>query len=1218
MSSSVKSEGASSTRKLLSASVLMAAGTLASRVLGILRTMLLAFILGNGTRQADIFNLSQTIPNAIYILFAGGALNTVLVPQIVRAIRHDDDGGEAYTNRIVTAFTLVIGAVTVVMTMAAPLITFLYTSDTWRAPELSAQYGSIVALTYLTMPQVFFYGVYVILGQVLNAQDRFGPMMWAPIANNIISILVVVVYLVVWGSGGDHGGAFTSEQIWLLGAGSTVGIVAQALVLLPFIRKVGFRFRPRFDLRGTGLGKTFQLTKWTLGYVAVNQVVLMLTNRLATSATASGAGGGSNVYSNAHLMWILPHSLITVSLATAMLPNASRLAAEGDLGGVAAEARKTMRLSLIALVPSAFVFLALSGPIAVLLFGHGQGSHDAVLIAWALMAFALGSVPFTIQFVCLRTFYALENTKTPFLLQCVIGAINAVGALALVHLASHPSWIAAALALSYSIAYLIGVQLSWRRLKRLVPALDGRELLLHVARLSIGSAIGALVAWFVADWVMRAIPGGVLGPLLGLMLGGTIITISFVGVGKLLKVRELSSLGDLVRARFRRGPAPEPDDEDTERSQHPHMPSISPEPATAAALVDDLMPTGLHTIIADGGFTGWDAAKLPGDAVPPVPAMPPLPQDEAQISTDDVLAGSPEISQIPTPVSSTSPLSPSTPVRPPAESTVEQHLMQAGDLLSTRFRLEELLAVRDGIETWRSHDLVLSRDVVAHVLPASSPHVHDLLQAARKGAVATDSRFLRVLDAVTLEEDPRGLGGYVVCEFAQGRSLMELLQRGPLSTLESAWIIRELSDALTSLHGQGLFHEHLTPNNVIITSLGSVKLVGFGVEAGFQPQSSVRWSDREAADVRGLASLLYAMLVCHWPGGEAWGLPAAPIIAGETAPPHAVAPGVSPALDRICSATLTERGAASDRRITTAAQLASALASVLGTADASADLESRVRQAEQAAAGRGDVTHPHSAVSPIRVSPATQVQPSLQPAPHPVPASPPSPEPDAMDEIQVKRPAYAGRPLLWAVLIGSIATLVICLLVVALNGMGPGAASPSTTPGNADNSANTTDPSAGTTVQVVKATDFDPKADNGSGDENPQDTDKAIDGDPATGWSTMRYRGNPNMGGEKPGVGLVLDLGQAVPIGSVEITFAAPGTDVQLRVPKQADAETAPMTREAEWRTIAHTSDESGQVTLQPSEATTSRYLLVYITKLPETEKGRYLTTINEVVVKRS
>lgn len=1223
MSNSAKGGNVSSTRTLLSASALMAAGTLASRALGILRTMLLAFILGNGTRQADIFNLSQTIPNGIYILFAGGALNTVLVPQIVRAIRHDEDGGEAFTNRIVTAFMLVISVVTVVMTIAAPLITHLYTSDAWRVPELATQYGSMVALAYLTMPQIFFYGVYMILGQVLNARDRFGPMMWAPIANNVISILVVVIYLVVWGSGGDHSGAFTTEQIWLLGLGSTLGIVAQALILVPFIKKIGFKFRPRFDLKGTGLGKTFQLTKWTLGFVAVNQIVLMLINQLATSATATGAGGGANVYANAHLMWILPHSLITVSLATAMLPNASRLAAAGDLDGVADEARKTMRLSLIALVPSAFVFIALSGPIAVLLFGHGQGSHDAVLIAWALMAFALGSVPFTIQFVCLRTFYALENTKTPFLLQCVIGTVNAAGALALVHLAANPSWTAAALALSYSIAYVVGVQLSWRQLKRLVPALNGRELLLHVARLAIGSAVGSVPAWFVADWVMRTIPGGIVGPLLGLLLGGALIGGSFIGIGKLLKIRELSSLSDLVRSRFRRGPSSptETDEEDTERSSAPHVPSIAPEPATAAALVDDLMPTGLHTIIADGGFNGWDTAKIPGQfPAPPAPAMPPLPRDEAQITTDDILATNinPAISDIPTPVSSTSPLTPATPPRPQPVSASGQQLMQPGDLLSTRFRLEELLEVRGGIETWRSHDLVLSRDVVAHVLPASSPHVHDLLQAARKGAVATDSRFLRVLDAVSLTEDPRGLGGYVVCEFARGHSLMELLQRGPLSTLEAAWIIRELADALTSLHGQGLFHEQLNPDNVIITKLGSVKLVGFGVEAGFHPQASVRWSDREAADVRGLASLLYAMLVCHWPGGAAWGLPAAPIIAGETAPPHQVATGVSPALDRICSATLTERGAAADRRITTAAQLAAALASVLGTADASADLEARVRQAEQAALGRGPAPQQRSAVSPARVSPPTQVQPRVHPT------APPAPEPasstvnDEEDEIPVKRTPYAGRPLLWAVLIGAVATLVISLLIVALNGANSGN-TPPTAPGS-NGAPSTTDganPAAGSVVPVVQATDFDPVADNGSGNENPEDVAKATDGDPATGWPTMRYRGSAKMGGEKPGVGLVLDLGEAVPIGSVDVTFADPGTTVQLRVPKQAEAQEAPMTRESDWRTVAETTDESGQVTLTPGEATTSRYVLVYVTQLPEVEQGRYLTTIHEIVVKR-
>lgn len=201
----------------------------------------------------------------------------------------------------------------------------------------------MVALTYLTLPQIFFYGAFFLFGQILNARDKFGPMMWAPITNNVISILTMGVYFVVWGNGDDHSQAFTTAQILVLGIGSTLGIAAQLITLLPFIRRVGFKLRPRFDLKGTGLGKTFSLTKWTFGFVAVNQVALMLVNQLATSATATGHGAGATVYSNAHLLWILPHSLITVSLATAMLPNAPRLAASGDSAGVAQEFTKTIR-----------------------------------------------------------------------------------------------------------------------------------------------------------------------------------------------------------------------------------------------------------------------------------------------------------------------------------------------------------------------------------------------------------------------------------------------------------------------------------------------------------------------------------------------------------------------------------------------------------------------------------------------------------------------------------------------------------------------------------------------------------------------------------------------------------------------------------------------------------------------------------------------------------
>ncbi len=184
----------------------MAAGTALSRVMGFFRLMLLAFLFGNSTRQADMFNIANQLPNSMYILLAGGVLNTVLVPQLVRAIKTDKDRGEAYTNRIMTLGLLGLGVITIALTLAVPAIIHLYSAGGWREPALSAQYESMVMLGYYCMPQVFFYGVHVLAGQVLNARDRFGPMMWAPIANNVVSILVLTLYLVVFGRG-DNAGA---------------------------------------------------------------------------------------------------------------------------------------------------------------------------------------------------------------------------------------------------------------------------------------------------------------------------------------------------------------------------------------------------------------------------------------------------------------------------------------------------------------------------------------------------------------------------------------------------------------------------------------------------------------------------------------------------------------------------------------------------------------------------------------------------------------------------------------------------------------------------------------------------------------------------------------------------------------------------------------------------------------------------------------------------
>lgn len=1202
----------------------MASGTLISRFLGFIRTFLVAFILGNGTRQADILSLANTIPTALYTLFAGGALNTVLVPQIVRAIRHDDDGGEAYTNRIITAFMFVIGVVTVIMVLFTPLITWLYVADEWRAPDLTSQYGSMVLMTYLTMPQIFFYGVFYLFGQVLNARDKFGPMMWAPIANNIVSIAVMAMYLVVWGTSGNHAAAFTLQQNLLLGAGATLGIVVQALVLMPYLRKVGFKYRPRFDWRGVGLGHTLHLTKWTLGFVAVNQVVLMVVQRLATSATAEGSGGGVTVYNNAHLMWILPHSLVTVSLVTAMLPSASRFAATGDLDGVAQEARKTLRLSLIALVPATVAFLALAGPMSVLLFGHGQGSRDAVLVAWALMAFATGLIPYTMQAVYLRTFYALEDTRTPFFLQCAIAATNAIVAVILVSLINSPSWTAALLALANAAAYLLGVQLTWRFLRRKVPALEGMETVLHIMRLLIAASVGGVPAWFAADFIMRAIPNGLIGPMVALLVGGGLLLVGYVLVGKLLKVRELRNMTDLLKSRLGRRPAGKPKPEKDEGSipNEPPVPTISTEAATAAAMVDDLMPTAIHSIIVDSDFNGWDAARLPDHhrRRKPTPAMPPMMHTEFEDSVSTAIRPAAAIqddedtddrSEMPVPDENS--LLPQPLPEPSPAPVWEPKLVQAGDLLSTRFRIEEIMAIREGVETWRAHDMVLSRDVVAHVLPADGPRNEELLASARKGATATDARFLRVLDAVNLEGDRRGIGGYVVCEYAAGRSLTELMRFGTFTTLEASWVVYELADALIAPHGQGLFHEHLNPDNVVITTLGAVKIVGFGIEAGLAPSDEARWLDREAADVKGLASLLYAMLVSHWPGSSGWGLPAAPVIAGETAPAHTVAGGVSPVLDRICSAALTQRGAVSDPRITTASQLADRLAEVLGGSDASSNLETRVRLAVENPHQRRH-RPPRPVSQPVDDGPPTVVQTAVKAKPaaqavtaaakqHPTPAEkPPS--------------SRSGRGVLWFVLVLALAVMVVCLVVVALQGTRQATTPP---PSASQTSEATPTPSGDVrAVENVTATSFDPVADNGSGDENPDQAAQAVDGDPATGWSTQRYHNYPDMGREKPGVGLVLDLGEAVPLDSVDVKFTAAGENVELRVPKNKSVASAPMDRQDQWEVVTTAAETGTDVVLKPKNPVTTRFVLVYVTRLPQISEARFQATINEVVVHRT
>ena len=426
----------------------MAAGTIVSRLSGYVRTVLLAAALGN-LLHADVFNLANTVPNMLYILLAGGIFNAVLVPQLVRTMKNDPDGGDAYANRIVSLAALFLGTVTVLLVVAAPWIMQIFLPAAYADPALAAQRDSVIAFARLCLPQVFFYGMFVLAGQILNARGRFGPMMWAPIANNVIAVGVLVIYLVTFGaaSAAEQCAGFSTGQELLLGLGSTAGIVVQFLVLVPYLRATGFRFHPRFDFRDAGLGHTLRLGAWTVGFVIVNQIAYTVVVRLASSGTAQAQLGGEcvdrgasladqgtglTIYANSFLMMMVPHAIVTVSLATAVLPRLAARAADTDLAGLARTLAETLRTALAVVLPFAALLPIIALDLANALFGLGAGRDSFALYQPVLALFGPGLVFFTVHYLMLRGFYALERNRTVFLIQCGIAAVNIAVAVALV------------------------------------------------------------------------------------------------------------------------------------------------------------------------------------------------------------------------------------------------------------------------------------------------------------------------------------------------------------------------------------------------------------------------------------------------------------------------------------------------------------------------------------------------------------------------------------------------------------------------------------------------------------------------------------------------------------------------------------------------------------------------------------------------------------------
>lgn len=541
---------------LLKSSAVMAAGTMVSRVLGFARNLVMAAAIGVGTLNDD-YQVANTLPTMIYILVGGGALNAVFIPQLVRAMKNDEDGGEAYANRLLTLVVVMLAGVTTVCVLGAPLFIRMMSPTIADDP---ARMDVAVAFARYCLPTMFFMGVHVVLGQILNARERFGAMMWTPVLNNIIIIATFGSFIWAFGSFSDSGvsaSTITPEGVRLLGIGTLLGLVVQSLAMLPYLRDAGFRIRPRFDWRGQGLGKALGLAKWTFFFVLANQLGLVVVTQLATAAGATAEkaghpGTGITAYNFALQLWQMPQAIITVSVMTAVLPRISRAAHDGDASAVRDDLSHGLRTSAVAIVPCAFAFLALGVPTATLMFASGSGVGGATNIGFILMAFGLGLIPYSAQYVILRGFYAYEDTRTPFYNTVIVAAVNAAAS-GLSFLVLPARWAVAGMAASYGLGYAIGVGVAWRRLRnRLGGDLDGARVVRTYARLAGACLPAALIGGAVSYGIGQVLGYGFAGSLAALIGGGLVLVAVFYLAAKRMRIDELNAMVGMVRGRLGR------------------------------------------------------------------------------------------------------------------------------------------------------------------------------------------------------------------------------------------------------------------------------------------------------------------------------------------------------------------------------------------------------------------------------------------------------------------------------------------------------------------------------------------------------------------------------------------------------------------------------------------------------------------------------------------
>ncbi|GLY08554.1 MULTISPECIES: murein biosynthesis integral membrane protein MurJ [Actinoplanes] len=528
-------------------SIIMAIGSMVSRVIGFVRNAMIGMALGSAV--GDAYTSAQFLPGQIYELLLGGILSSVLIPLLVRRRKADADGGQAFIQTLLTFAMVALGVATALVVAAAPLVTAIQTAGT--APE--AYRDLVTQFAYLILPIIFFTGLSALIGAVLNVHGHFAAPMWAPILNNIVLIAACGVFLVVFGTDTKLTAEnVTGGQIALIGGATFLGIVVQTLGLLPALRKVGFRWGFRWAPRSLGLREIGSLAGWMLLYVAANQVSVFAVVRVL-SEVAGKDSASVLAYNNVFLLTMMAHGIVGVSVMTALLPQMSAAAAEGRYADVSADLTRGITLVSAALAPVAVVYGVLGKPIAVTLFEGGNYSHEAALATGTVLSLAAFAVlPLSISYLCTYAFYALQGNKTVALINIPVVIARIVAYFVVAELVGD-ALLAAGMTAANALSYLVSAVISLAVLRRRIGRLDLGAVAVSLIKVAVAAGIAAALGLLVVRFLPGSgAPDGRIEALIQLFAGGAVILIAYLVAALILRVREISQVIGTVRRKLGR------------------------------------------------------------------------------------------------------------------------------------------------------------------------------------------------------------------------------------------------------------------------------------------------------------------------------------------------------------------------------------------------------------------------------------------------------------------------------------------------------------------------------------------------------------------------------------------------------------------------------------------------------------------------------------------